>query len=198
MVEFAGPFSTKFAKVPARSMQNAFVFVAAFMCLGAPAALVGQSGSGALQPTGHDYFNELRGANAFDHYGDEYVCFPDQDEGNFFIVARTADIEKMQAAAGGKSEAKSKWLGDDLLVEQPYYKGVASGTTLYEKVEKGSDEKWSVEFKAPLHGKKVYLINWITGRYRVQVFALDHSRTIPAYEGSGKCELIHPGSPPPR
>ena len=93
-----------------------------------------QSSSGSLQPTGRDYFNELRDANAFNHYADEYVCLPDEDKGNFTVIARTKDIEKMKAA-NSKAGEKPKPLGDEL-VEQTYYKGVASGTTLFDKIEK--------------------------------------------------------------
>lgn len=178
------------------NMRNAWSLVVVLLCSIVSRAANAQTASGNLQPTARDYFNELRDANAFTHYGDEYVCFPDEEKGNFTIIARTKDIEKMEAAYRKPGE-KPKALGDEL-VEQPYYKGVASGTTLYEKVEKDSDEKWSVEFKSPLHGKEVYLINWITGRYRLQIFALDHSKTLPSFEASGKCEIIHPWSPPPK
>jgi hypothetical protein len=116
------------------------------------------------------------------------VCFPDKDTGSFAVVARTKDIEKMTAANKG---AKPKSLGDALVV-QPYYKGVASSTQVLEKTDKDPDGEWSVEFKSPLHGKIAYRINWITGRYRLLVYALDHSKTVPAEEISGKCELIHP------
>jgi hypothetical protein len=170
---------------------------AASMCLAASGAASGQSAPASLQPTGRDYFNELRDANAFNHYGDEYACFPDEDKGNFVVVAKTKDIEKMMAA-NSKTGAKPKPLGGEGLSVQTYSKGVASGQEIYDKVDKDSDERWSLEFKSPLHGKMVYMINWTTGRYRLLVFALDHSKTIPAAEISGKCELIHPWSPPPK
>jgi hypothetical protein len=144
--------------------------------------------------TARDYFNELREANAFNHYADEYVCFPDKDTDSFAVVAKTKDIEKMMAA--NNKGAKPKPLGDGLVV-QPYYKGVASATQFLDKADKDLDEEWSVEFKSPLHGKIAYRINWITGRYRFLIYALDHSKTVPAEEISGKCELIHPWSPPP-
>ena len=56
------------------------------------------------------------------------------------------------------------------------------------------DSEYFLEFKAPIHGKMVYSINWITGRYRHFVYALDQSKTQPASELSGKCELIHPSA----
>lgn len=166
-------------------MRNALLFILTLMCLAASAQTV---------PTAREYFEELRNANAFNHYGDEYVCFPDKDKGGFAIVARTKDIEKM-AAANNKG-TKPKALGDALIV-QPYFKGVSSGQQILDKARKDSDEEWSLEFKSPMHGKIVYRINWITGRYRLLVYALNHSKTLPADEISGKCELIHPWSPPP-
>ena len=156
---------------------------------------IGASAQGNPQ-TARDYFNEPRDANAFNHYGDEYVCFPDEDKGSFAVVARTKDIEKMSAANDKKKGVKPKSLGDALVVH-PYFKGVATGPQILDKEEKNSDDAWGVEFKSPMHGKAVYRINWITGRYRYLIYALDHSKTIPAAEISGKCELIHPWSPPP-
>jgi hypothetical protein len=169
-------------------MWNIRLLLAVLIC-------VSVSGSATAQ-TAREYFSELRDAKAFIHYGDEYVCFPDDDKGGFAVVAKTKDIEKM-IAANNKAGAKPKPLGGEGLTVQTYFKGVGADPALYEKVDKNSDERWSLEFKSPLHGKMVYMINWATGRYRLLVFALDHSKTAPATEISGKCELIHPDSPPP-
>jgi hypothetical protein len=169
---------------------------AVLMCLAASGAATAQSALASSQLTARDYFNELRDANAFNHYGDEYACFPDEDKGGFVIVAKTKDIEKMMAA-NAKPGEKRESLGGTGLIVQSYFKGVANQQLLYEPVSKNSDAEWSLEFKSPLHGKMVYAFNWTTGRYRLQVYALDHSKTAPAEELSGKCELIHPWSPPP-
>jgi hypothetical protein len=160
-------------------------------------ALLFISASGiAVAQTAREYFNELRDSNAFTHYADEYVCFLDKDQGGFAVIAKTKDIEKMMAAnrkAGTKPEPPL----DENLVVKTYFKGVASDTTLYERIDKDSDERWSLEYKSPFHGKTVYSINWVTGRYRLLVYALDRSKTVPAAENFGKCELIHPWAPPP-
>ena len=158
-------------------------FLAVLMCVLA-------SGTATAQ-TARVYFNELRDANAFTHYGDQYVCFPDDGKGGFAVVAKTKDMEK-QIAANSKIGAKPKPLSGEFLTVQIYFKGVASDTTLYEKMDKDSDERWSQEIKSPLRGKIIYLINWATGRYRLLVFAFERSKTVPAGEYSGKCELIHP------
>ena len=75
---------------------------------------------------------------------------------------------------------------------QTYYKGVVNGDMVwYEPVgNEGTD--FRILYNAPFRGKSEYSINWATGRYRFRVYALDHSKTIPAGEASGKCELIHP------
>ncbi len=95
----------------------------------------------AIAQTTRQYYNELRDSNAFNHYADEYVCFPDKDEGGFAIIAKTTDIEKRRAAnhkAGTKPEPP---MGDYLVV-RTYFKGVASDDPLlYEKVDKDSDGK---------------------------------------------------------
>lgn len=153
------------------------------------AALICILASGAATcQTARSYFNELRDANGLDHYGDEYACFPNDDNGGFSVIAKSKEVEKKIAA---NTRTKVEPIGEFLLVT-PYFKGVASDTVqLYEKMDKNSEERWSVEYTAPIHGKNVYLINWSTGRYRFQVYALDHSTTRPASETSGKCELIH-------
>jgi len=146
----------------------------------------------ATAQTARTYFSELRAAKALGHYGDEYVCFPDEDKGGFDIVAKTKDIDKMMTAATGVTP---KRLGNDALVVKRYFKGVASGQpSLFEKVSKDSDEEWGLDFKSPFRGKMVYLFNWTTGRYRLEVFNLGRSKTLPAATSSGKCELIHPWS----
>jgi hypothetical protein len=165
------------------------------VCLAASVAIT-QNPPGSSKLTARDYFKELRDANTFTHFGDEYVCFPDEDNGGFAIMAKSKDIEKMKAATAKPGE-KRESLGDATLIVQSYFKGVANQPLLYDPVSKDSDVKWSLEFKSPIHGKMVYAINWTTGRYRLLIYALDHSRTVPAEEISGKCELIHPWSPPP-
>lgn len=152
----------------------------------------------ATAQTARQYFNELLSKNAFDHYSDEYVCFPDAkaDEGQFAVIAKTKDIEEMMAAnrqAGAKPQPP---LGNHLVV-RTYYKGVANGAELYDKVNKDSDEEWSLEYKSPMHGKNVYFINWTTGRYRFLVYALDVRKAVPKAEVDGRCELIHPRAPTP-
>jgi hypothetical protein len=169
---------------------------AVLMCLAGSGVATAQSTPTSSQPTARDYFNELRTANAFNHYGDEYACFPDEDNGGFAIVAKSKDIEKM-LAANAKPGEKRQSIGEASLIVQSYFKGVANEQHLYEPVSKNSDVQWRVEFKSPFHGKMVYAVNWTTGRYRLLVYAFDYSKTAPAEEVLGKCEVIHPWSLPP-
>jgi hypothetical protein len=146
--------------------------------------------SAADSQTARAYYNEILNADGFNRYMDEYVCFPDEEGGNFAVIARTTDIQKRMAAnhkAGAKPDIP---LGDSLVVTT-YFKGVASEPAAYQKVDKDSNSTWKIEYDAPLHGRNVYFINWLTGRYRFLVYALDHSESLPAAETSGKCELIH-------
>jgi len=46
-----------------------------------------------------------------------------------------------------------------------------------------------------MYGKMKYSINWITGRYKLEVFYLPKSKTVPVSVGFGKCESIHPDIP---
>lgn len=180
------------------NMRNASLFFLVLICSMNSMTAIAQSASSSQQPTARQYFNELRDANALNHYGDEYVCFPDEDKGGFAVIAKSTDMKKMEAGNGTVGAKPKGSDEEDGLAVQTYFKGVASRTQIYEKVDKDSDENWGLEFMSPMHGKMVYMINWSTGRYRLLVFALDHSKTLPASEISGKCELIHPSSPPPK
>jgi len=43
---------------------------------------------GARAQTARDYFNELKAAQTFNHYKDEYICFRDDDVPSFAVVAK--------------------------------------------------------------------------------------------------------------
>jgi hypothetical protein len=49
-------------------MWNACLVLVALMCIVVSVPATAQ--------TAREYFNELRDANAFNHYGDQYVVFP--------------------------------------------------------------------------------------------------------------------------
>ena len=154
-----------------------------FLCLGLTGVAEAQ--------TAREYFKELKEANAFNHYKDEYVCFRDDEVPSFIVAARGDHILEHMRKTGvtpGKETLQAK---DDLFV-QSYHKGVANSEgELYMHVPK-TESDYEIEFMKPLHGRIVYSINWLTGRYRYMLYDLDHSKTLPAYEGAGKCELIHP------
>ena len=155
---------------------------------------IGQASQPAVR-TAHDYFNELKAANTFNHYKDEYVCFRDDDVPTFEIVAKVSDVIDMMKK-NGETGTKVMLPVKDALFVKTYYKGVGSEDYLYESVKKDVVDEvnrdYSVEFGKPMPGKMVYSINWATGRYLLHVFMFQKSRTIPTTEGSGKCELIHP------
>lgn len=140
--------------------------------------------------TARDYFNELKAANNFNHYKDTYVCFADDDVPSFAVIARGSDIIDEMKKVGAVPD-KSVLQATSFLFVETYYKGVSNKTQIYEPVgREGTD--WDIEFRSPIHGRMLYSINWTTGRYRLMVYALDHSKTMPADDKSGKCEVIHP------
>lgn len=157
-----------------------------------------QSVSVAAQ-SARGYFKELKQANAFNHYGDEYVCFRDDDVPSFAVVAKIADIIDHMKTAGNKAGVKDLEQAKGGLTVETYYKGVSNGTNVFDAqksdVQSGDSKDYSYTFARKNPGKILYSINWATGRYRLRIFMYQKSRTIPAAEGSGKCELIHPVQP---
>jgi hypothetical protein len=150
----------------------------------------GVSAQGKEPRTARDYFNELKAANSFNHYKDIYVCFADDDAPSFAVVARGSDIIDEMKKAGAVPD-RVVLQAKRLLFLETYYKGISNKTEVYEPVgREGTD--WDIEFNSPIHGRMLYSINWTTGRYRLSVYALDHSKTIPADQKFGKCEEIHP------
>jgi hypothetical protein len=142
--------------------------------------------------TARDYFNELKAANNFNHYGDTYVCFRDDDVPGFAIISRGSDIIDEMKKAGHPPE-KDVLEAKNVLFVQTYFKGVANSRQPYDPVPGKEGTDWDAEFSKPLHGRIAYLINWKTGRYRMLTYALDYDKSSPAAESSGKCEVIHPG-----
>jgi hypothetical protein len=146
--------------------------------------------------TARDYFNELKAANTFNRYQDEFVCFRDDDVPTFVVIAKISDVIEDMKKAGNTDDIKTMLQAKDSLLVQTYYKGVASDEYIYEPVKKqvadDVNRDYSLEFKGPKPSKMVYSINWTTDRYLLRVYIFEQSRTIPASEGSGRCELIHP------
>ena len=149
--------------------------------------------------TAHDYFKELKAANTFDHYKDEYVCFRDDDTPSFAIVAKVSDVIEHMKQNGDTSGIKNLQAAKTALIVETFYKGVSSGTNIFDlaKREDSSEDSkdYSYEFAGKNPGKMLYSINWATGRYLLRVYMYQKSRTIASAEGSGKCELIHPAQP---
>jgi hypothetical protein len=140
--------------------------------------------------TGRQYFDELKAANTFNHFIDEYVCFHDDNGPAFATMAKGADMvaDGMKVPAGTEKERKTFLKS---IFVKTYYKGVANGDVEVFEPSGTEATAYSLEANKPMHLKMVYNVNWTTGRYRLLVYALDHSSTIPAGENSGKCELIH-------
>jgi hypothetical protein len=146
--------------------------------------------------TAHDYFNGLKAANTFNHIKDEYVCFQDEDAPSFAVIAKVSDVIEQKEKAGDTNGIKTLEQEKDNLFVQTYYMGVASQEYIYGAVKRGQlgdTAEYRLVFNGQKPGEIVYAINWTTGRYLLRVYIYRQSRTIPATEHSGKCELIHPG-----
>ena len=180
--------------IRAREHSHGRVAATALLYFVLASVAIGQTSETPVR-TARDYFNELKAANTFNHYKDEYVCFRDDDVPTFEVIAKVSDVIDMMKK-NGETGMKMMLPAKDSLFVKTYFKGVGSEDYLYEPVKKDvADEvnkDYSIEFKKPMPGKMVYSINWATGRYLLRVFMFQESRTIPAKEGAGKCQLIHP------
>jgi hypothetical protein len=149
--------------------------------------------------TARDYFKELKAANTFDHYKDEYVCFRDDDTPSFAIVAKVSDVIEHMKQNGDTAGIENLQAAKTALIVETYYKGVSSGTNIFDLAKRedssGDSKDYSYEFAGKNPGKMLYSINWATGRYLLRVYMYEKSRTVASAEGSGRCELIHPGQP---
>jgi hypothetical protein len=162
--------------------------IAGLVLMCSAASILGQDKS---MRTARDYYNELKKANNFNHYKDIFVCFSDDDAPSFTVISRGSDvIDEMKKA--GVAPDKVMLRSKNLLFVETYHKGISNKTEVYEPVGKDGTD-WDIEFNSPIHGRMLYSINWTMGRYRLSVYALDHSKTIPAAQKFGKCELIHLG-----
>jgi hypothetical protein len=140
--------------------------------------------------TAHDYFKELKDANAFNHYNDEYVCFRDDDVPSFDVVAKVSTVIDILKGTDNPVAKDMLPYKNDILV-QTYTKGVALGKAeVYEHVAK-TDSDYELVFMKPMHGRIVFSFNWLTGRYRWTLYDLDHNKDVATHDRSGKCELIH-------
>jgi hypothetical protein len=147
-------------------------------------------GSALAQLAARDYYNELKTAHAFGRYADEYVCFNDEEAVSFAVLGRASDMiaNGMEMPNGTAADQKA-FLG--FLFVRNYVKGVEGDTNVYQRV--GESTRYDIEFNAPIHnGRMVYSMNWVTGRYVLQVFAQDKSKSVPVASTGGKCEFIHP------
>lgn len=153
--------------------------------------------------TAREYFSELKDARAFNQYNDEYVCFRDDDVPSFVVLAKVDDMMDHMRKMGNV-----EWIEDginilsqfkDGLMVENYRKGVSGGRNVFEVANSGrafaNRKDYSYEYAGDTPGKIVYSINWVTGRYRLKVYAYEKSKVLPAAEVTGKCEQLLPSSP---
>ena len=102
-------------------MRTLALISALLCCMGSVCDKV--SAQGTVQ-TARDYFNELNSANAFNHYTDEYVCFPDDNAPSFAVVSTGASIIEHMKKNGDTNGVKAVLKTKDYLFVKKYYKGV--------------------------------------------------------------------------
>jgi len=134
-----------------------------------------------------EYYTELREAGGLNKYSDQWACFPDDETGNFTVLAKVEDIIVAMRNNHDPIADTYDGLKKDLIVRY-YSHGVASPTHVFEPEEKDAS-KFRAEFDKPMHVIAEYSFNWTTGRYR---FHLSVVGVDAETEGYGKCELIHP------
>ena len=147
-----------------------------------------------------DYFNELKAANEFKTYSDEYVCFYEDDIPSFLVAARGEDVVQLMELNG---ERHSKELASvkGHLFYKTYYKGVLTGTLddMPPTKELSSGSSASYQTVGNVKGGKLtatYIVNWATGRIRFTVeTGTIGDRGYSIRERYGKCEFIHPDTP---
>src|SRR5260370_2273674 len=101
--------------------------------------------------TARDYFKELKAANTFNHYKDEYVCFRDDDVPTFAIIAKGSDVIDTMKKNGEKGTKMMLPVKDSLFV-QTYYKGVGSEEYIYEPVKKDTADERNKDNSLELKG----------------------------------------------
>jgi hypothetical protein len=175
------------------------------LCFGLGALLAmstnGQSKT-ANPVTARDFYEELKAANEFKTYADEYVCFYDDDIPSFLVAAKGEDSLLLMAANGEKVTKETGTVKGHLFYKT-YYKGVLTGDLeeMPPKKDSQSGDNISYQDKAILRDSKAtmtitYNVNWATGRIRFTVEAgTPGVRGYSNHERYGKCEFIHPETP---
>lgn len=139
--------------------------------------------------TARQYYDEFRSKSAFARHTNVFVCFPDEDLGDFSIIAKTKYMKDEIVRFFGQDIKKPSPL-EDYLVEMVYTMGKPSEHNLYIRKHNDSEAVWQKKRTSGFREKSMYEIDWSTGRYSFQIYT--HENNIPSYVEDGNCERVQP------
>ena len=150
--------------------------------------------------TARDYYNELKAANEFKTYGDEYVCFYDDDVPSFLVAARGEDVVQLRESNGERITKDFRAAATGHLFYKTYYKGVLTANAEEMPPVKDASSYSNVSYQTIFTHRDnktkftiTYTVNWATGRIRMTVeTGTIGTQGYSMNERFGKCEFIHP------
>jgi hypothetical protein len=149
----------------------------------------------AVATTARDYYNEIYKAGGLDRMADGYACFPDDDNGSFFIFGQSEVVKEFLKTEGQYaklSKAERAQLDKGFIYQRAYYKGIPREPLYFDK--DGESYLYEAEMKDDKTTvlKIRYTFNWATLRYEHTVGFYKHGSAMPVTEQRryGRCELV--------
>lgn len=149
----------------------------------------------AFATTARDYYNEIYKAGGLDRMADQYACFPDEENGMFFIFSKSELVKEFLKEKGDyvtlpKDQRAS--LDKGFIYLRAYYKGIPREPIYFDK------DGESYLYEAAMKDDKTailrirYTFNWATLRYEQTVGYYRHDVVMPSTEhrGYGRCEFV--------
>lgn len=162
-----------------------------------PAAVSQQetpTGNTSAAMTARDYYNELYKAGGLDNFADQYVCFRNDQEPVFFLVADSDALKEFLISTGEFEKltpGEKATLKKGMAFFVQYHDGLSNGMDYFDREERGEyTEKLALpqEGRPPLRLTRRLRINWETLRYELDVELTGSPQTLNA--DTGKCEQV--------
>jgi hypothetical protein len=145
--------------------------------------------------TARDYYNEIYKAGGLDRKAAGYACFPDEDNGMFFIFSQSEVVRQFLIDQGEYKKlpkAQRASLDKGFIYQRAYYKGIPREPMYFDR--DGESYLFEGDMK---QGKSAvmkirYTFNWTTLRYEHTVGIYKQGILISSREfrGYGRCELV--------
>jgi hypothetical protein len=90
--------------------------------------------------TARDYYNELFKAGGLDNFADQYVCFRNDDQPVFFLIADSETLKRYLVSVGGINRLPAKdraYLDKGLAFVVQYHQGVSNGRDYFDRTGPG-------------------------------------------------------------